>query len=322
MQIKTEINYNMDILCFINIMTADQYYISFHKDEFDKFYPMISDNTKQNINDFIEKRGYSMLSPTLTLFISSMTNFADRNLLEMLEKHTEITDSMNKTPYIFSGDDFSFYFSFFDIVLIPLINELETAGFNDFWIKNKLPQIKAKCEGVDKYMEQYNVHSLINQYKNIDDSDFTVYMCSFAKPHGIKLCGNNIISDISYTDENILSNITHEAFHPAFDWEKVKQSLKILSDKPWVKEAFINQNPNSGYNTMDGFIEEHIVEALGIYVMVQLETNIKPMEYFKSHDEGSHVISPYFYEYLCETKKESSQSFEDYFNNFVDTLKE
>ena len=320
MRIKTNINYSMDMLCFINIMTADQYYVNFHKEGFDKFYPLISDNIKHNIDDFIIKQGYSMLSPTLTLFISSMSDFTDRDLLEMLENHEEIKYSMSRTPYTFTDDEFLMYFTFFDNALVPLINELHTAGFKDFWTKNKLPHIKAKCEDIDKYMEQYDIHSLINQYRNFDNTDFAVYICSFAKPHGIKLCGNNIISDISYTNKNILSNVTHEVFHPAFDWDKVKQSIEVLADKPWVKEAFINQNPNSGYHNIEGFIEEHIVEALGIYVMVQLGTEINPMEYFKIHDEGSHVISPYFYKYLSETKKEPSQSFEEYFNKFVDIM--
>jgi len=320
MRIKTSICYNFDILCLINIMTADQYYIDFHKDIFEKYYPLISGKIKQNIHDFIKKQGYSMLSPALTLFISSLSNFYDRNLIEMLNNNTEIADSMNRTPFIFPDDEFSMYFSFFNCAIIPLIGELEAEGFKEYWMDTKLPKIINKCEDVDQYLKKYNVHSLVNQFKNIDDSDFTIYMCSFAKPHGIKLCGNNIISDISYSEKSILSNVTHEVFHPAFDFGRVKQSLQILADKPWVKDAFKKQNPNSGYHTMDGFIEEHIVEALGIYVMVKLNTDINPTEYFKNHDEGSHVISPYFYKFLLENKKEPSQSFEEYFDKFVNEL--
>lgn len=51
MQIKTKISYNLDMLCFINIMTADKYYISFHKEMFEKFYPLISNKTKYSGND-------------------------------------------------------------------------------------------------------------------------------------------------------------------------------------------------------------------------------------------------------------------------------
>jgi len=312
----------LDILCFLNIMTANKYYIDFHKELFEKFYPLISEKTKQNIQEMIKQQGYSMLSPTLTLLISSLSNFNDRNLIEMLKSHDEVENSMNKIPYIFSHQDFSFYFSFFDSAIIPLIEELETAKLNNFWQANKLPLIKKRCQEIDSYMEQYSVENLISQYRNFDNSDFIVYLCSFAAPHGLKLCGNNIISDFSYSKDNILSNVTHEIFHPAFNFETVKQSLNVLAEKSWVKEAYQNQNPNSGYYTIEGFIEEHIVEALGVYVLIQLGVDIKPSEYFKNHDEGSHVISPYFYKYLLENKKDISQSFEDYFIHFVDSLNE
>ena len=70
----------------------------------------------------------------------------------------------------------------------------------------------------------------------------------------------------------------------------------------------------------EGFIEENIVEALGIYVAIKLGANIEPFQYFKDHDDGSHIISPHFYKYLCENEKVREQSFEDYFINYVKSL--
>ena len=71
---------------------------------------------------------------------------------------------------------------------------------------------------------------------------------------------------------------------------------------------------------MSGFIEENIVEALGIYIAIKIGADIDPKKYFIEHDNGSHVISPYFYDFLCENEKDTSQSFEDYFTSFVDSL--
>ena len=320
MKIKTEISYNLDLLCFLNIMTADDYYVKRHKEAFDKWYPKLSDTIKVKISEMIAKQGYSMLAPTFTLFISSLKDFNNRNLLEMLNNHCEIVSSMNNTQYIFELSRFEMYFSFFSETIVPLITELEKNGFYEFWKEFQLPLIKAKCLQVDNYMQDYKVDDLISQFRNFDSADCTVYMCSFANPHGIKLCGNKLISDVAYSTDTILSNVTHELFHPAFDFDIVKQSLQKLSEKSWVIDAFANQNPNSGYHSMDGFIEEHIVEALGIYVLVQLGIDIEPYEYFKTHDEGSHVLSPHFYKYLCENKKGHSQSFEDYFMKFADSL--
>jgi len=320
MKIKTSVCYNLEILCFTNIMTADQYYIKYHNGIFDKYYHFISEKTRENIQSLIKKQGYSMLSPTLTLLVSSLDDFNDRNIIEMLKSHFEIEDSMNKTPYSFSREKYDMYFYYFDCAIIPLINELEEAGLYSFWHESKLPQIKEKCKEIDLYLAKYKIEHLVNQFRDFDNSDFTVYLGSFVKPHGIKICGNNILSDFSYEDKIILSNLTHEVFHPAFDFKIVKNSLNKLAEKPWVKNAFNNQNPNSGYYHIDGFIEEHIVEALGIYVLCQLGVEIDPYEYFKIHDEGSHVISPHFYDYLNKVKKSSEMTFEEYFIEFVEQL--
>lgn len=322
MRIKTAISYNLDMLCFLNIMTEDELYVSRHKEMFEKFYPCISDKVKRSIQAMVKEQGNSMLSPKLTLLISSLPDFNNRNLVEMLKCHAEIEISINQTPYKYTHEELDSYFMFVENAIIPLIKELEAIDFYGFWKGERLPLIKEKCEIIDKYLTQYDVEQLMSQYNKIDSSDITVYLCSFTDPLGIALCGNNVITDSSYRGETILSNVTHESFHPPYDSKAVRLSLDKIAQKPWVQSAFENQNPSSGYNTMDGFIEENIVEALGIYVVNKLGVDIDPVEYFRTHDGGSHVISPYFYKYLRENEKDSTHSFEDYFIHFVDTMSE
>lgn len=318
MKIKAEISYNLDILCFVNTMTADDYFVDKHKEAFVKFFPLISDETKRNIQDMVKTLGSSMLSPRLTLHISSLTDFNSRHLIEMLRSHAEMEASLNLTPYKYSREDFDTYFSFLESAIIPLISELEAAGFYLFWKEERLPLIEKKCGEIEQYLVRYDAEQIMRRYKgDIDSSDFTVYLCSFTHPLGIKLCGNNLISDSKYKNDTILSNVTHEAFHPPYNNEAVKPYLDKIAQMPLVLTAFENQSPNSGYDTMDGFIEENIVEALGIYVLVKLGVDMNTDEYFKTHDDGSHVISPFFYKYLCEAPKDARESFEDYFIKFA-----
>ncbi len=198
-----------------------------------------------------------------------------------------------------------------------MIKELNALDFYKFWRDERLPLIKEKCGYIDKYLSQYDVEELMRQFNKTDSSDAVVYLCSFTDPLGIALCGNNSISDSSYKGETILENVMHESFHPPYDTEAVRPAIDEIARKPWVKSAFEKQEPDSGYNIMDGFIEENIVEALGIYAVVKLGVAIDPDEYFKTHDGGSHVISPYFYKYLREVTKDPNEPFEDYFVKFV-----
>lgn len=320
MKIKTAISYNLDLLCFINVMTGRKFFTDYHKDSFEKFYPAISDNVKGRINR-VMKLGFTSIGTAITMPISSVDDFNDKNLMKMLKDKTGLKKSMkNKASVYITGINALLVRILIGRVIIPLVEELERAGFKEFWQTNRLSLIQERCNDVDKYMERYNPKELLDRYINFSGSDFIVYICSFARPHGIKLCGNNMIADIAHENDSILEILTHEVFHPPYDKRKVKQSLKSLGNMPWVQKAYKNQNPDMRYRPMAGFIEENIVEALGIYVAVQLGLDIDPKKYFEEHDEGSHVISPYFYDYLCKNEKDVTISFEEYFDKFVDAL--
>ncbi|MCL2363999.1 MAG: hypothetical protein FWC71_04980 [Defluviitaleaceae bacterium] len=320
MKLLIGISYNLDVLCLLNIFTADDFYTENHQEVFDAWYPRLSDEIKDKMRALVDEQGNAMLSPTVTLFVSSLVDFNTRNLVEMLGSFNEMEASMNRTQYTFSKDAFDEQFSRFKDIYIPLIIELEENGFRAYWQERWLPKIQQKCVEIESRLTDFDMDEVLQPFGDIDNADCTIYLCAFTDPLGIKLCGNNLITDIRYSLDIILSNATHELFHPPYKYEIVQDAVQTLFNKPWVKEAFDGQSPNSGYNTMKGFIEENIVEALGIYLAVKLGAAIEPYAYFKNHDGGSHVVSPHFYKYLCESEKLRTQSFEDYFIGFVASL--
>jgi hypothetical protein len=267
--------------------------------------------------EMVKNNGSSMLSPSYTLLVSSLEDFTNRALTEMLASPAEIEERIKLSPYNFTRGELDGFFKDFKTVVIPMLNELEALGFRDFWKETRLPLILKKCGVINGYFEKHNIKELIEKYKKFGGDDVTVYLCSFARPHGIKLCGYRLISDFSYRNETILSNVTHELFHPPYDRNEAAAALNALAAKDWVVKAFESQDPHSGYPEMMGFIEENIVEALGIYIAYLLGAEKEPYEYFRRHDGGSHVISPYFFKYLTENETIPGEEFIDYFNKFV-----
>jgi hypothetical protein len=197
---------------------------------------------------------------------------------------------------------------------------LEDNGFKDYWNTVKLPIIQNKILELKPYLTQYNLEDIIGEFKDFDNSEMDVYICSFANPHGIKLCGNALLSDAAYNKETILANMTHEVFHPPYVYDEVKEYVDLLAKKDFVNKAFNEQNPLSGYSEMNGFIEENIVEALGTYIVYMLGVEKEPYEYFKMHDGGSHVLSPLFFKFMLHNKRNPEQSMNDFFISFVKTV--
>jgi hypothetical protein len=313
-------SYNLDVLCFLNVMTSDEYYVKRHREAYNKFYPLLSPDTKANMEEAVKAFGSSMISPTAALLISSLADFGSRDLIQMLISRTEIEEQIGKSPYRFTRDELDGLLNSFKAHLVPAVLELERAGFRDYWKNERLPSITQKCDEINGYFKKFDIRDLILSFKDFKDEDITVYICSLAAPHGIKLCGYSLISDMSYRNETILANVSHEMFHPPYDLKKVQSSVQALARKKWVRDAFLNQDPHSGYAEMNGFIEENVVEALGTYIVYKIEAEADPYGYFEKHDGGSHVISPRLFRYLLENPKDREQPFEDYFNGFAASL--
>ncbi len=320
MKINCKISYNLDILCFLNALSSDDYYVSRHKQAYDSFYPLFSHDIKEKIKKLVKWNNSPIFAPTFTLLISAVPSFSDMNIYNLLQARSEIEDGISKTPYHFNENEYDEIFARFSDTIIPLIYELENNGFREYWNTVKLPIIQNKISELEPYLSQYNLETLIGEFKDFSGEEMDVYICSFANPHGIKLCGNTLLTDVVYNQETILANITHEVFHPPYVYSDIKEYVDILAKKNFVIKAFNEQNPLSGYSEMPGFIEEHIVEALGTYITYILGVEKEPYEYFKKHDGGSHVLSPLFFEYLLNNKRKPEQSMNDFFISFVKTV--
>jgi hypothetical protein len=151
----------MDLICLAGIMTGDELFIEIHKEIFNIWQPKLSETIKIKINDLVARRGDAFISPLVTLFISSIADFNNRNLIELLGSFDEIKESMSKTPYHFSDESFESHFSSFTDVIVPLISELEENGIREYWNENKLPLIKAKCAEMDGQLAEYNMEDVL-----------------------------------------------------------------------------------------------------------------------------------------------------------------
>ena len=323
MKITTMCNRNLDMLCFLNVATGDKFYTKVHKKEYKRFYPLLSSDIKEKINKMVAKRERTRLWPLVALLVSSVEHYESRDLLEMLQSHNEIREGIALSPY-FKDDDaekeLTMHFETFTDAVIPFIKELEDIGFAEYWDKIKRPLLEEKCNHLNNFLRKFNILDEVSTLMPFSDADIRMWICAFARPHGVKLCGYDMIADYTWDDEIILATITHEMFHPPYKFETVAEAVEKLGNMPWVIKAYNKQRPGHEYKPMSGFIEENIVEALGIYVLKKMLPKYNAYKYFKKHDYGSHVISPHFYDYLHSTPKNLVQSFEEYFIDFVDAL--
>ena len=182
-----------------------------------------------------------------------------RHKSEIRKKHSKSTNPFPPFLYFMS-------FRLINRMVIPLTKELEDAGFRDFWYKDRLPLLQKKCSELDNYFANCKIgdmDEMLSRFKAIDKNDFTIFICSFARPMGVKLCGNNMIYDYSYEkNDDALKILVHELLHPLVRHKAVQPYVKSLGKKPWVQEGYKNQKLGMTYRPMEMYVEEKFVKRV------------------------------------------------------------
>jgi len=313
-------SYNLDLLNFLNILTGEKFYLNRHEGTYELFGEQLSSRSKASLKEAVRINGSAMLGPILSLVISAVPNFENRSILSMLADPAFLESCLKQYQYYDKGI-WSEKAPIFEMI-IPVLQELEDIGFKEYWQQERLPAIKQMQRKLQIYAKEFHLDKEIKQMlgQGHAPESITVYLCSFAAPHGIKICGPKYISDISFSMETTLGIAVHEMFHPPYDARNLQNELEILGNDPLLQHAFKTKDPKYGYPTMTGFIEENVVEAMAIFICHKIGLEEDPLGYFKKHDEGSHMLSVVLFEAFSKHPKSIEQPFEDYFRELLAKL--
>lgn len=320
MRFEVKYSYNLDILNFMNVLTGDVFYTEIHDEAYRNFAQRISESARNQINEAVKSHGSSMLGPFLTLVLSSIEGFEQKDLLKILGDGSQLHDSFSVQPY-YNAEKWPTHENTLSL-LLPVVKELEESGFREYWLSERFPLINEKITEIQQFAKEYHFQEEL-QFMLGPGSLFdsiSLYLCSFASPHGIKLCGPRYISDVSFPTRFTLAISIHEMFHPPYDANKIKELINFIGGDQLIKHAFINQNPNHGYSTMEGFIEENVVEAMALHVCGKIGLEDDPFGYLEKHDGGSHVLSVILLEYFKKYPKDKDQTFQEYFEFIISRM--
>ncbi|MFC1713807.1 hypothetical protein ACFL6S_09070 [Candidatus Poribacteria bacterium] len=318
MKFSIYFSYNLDLLNLMNVLTGEEFYVGCHRDAFARFGGSLSDDSQHHIKEAVDinSRG-AMLGPFLCLVISAVPNFERRSVTRMFSDANLLKQSFSQYRY-FSSEKWPMQKSIFRL-LLPVVRELEAKGFREYWLTNRLPLLEEARRELSRFVYEFELQDeieyMLGPGQTIDS--ITLYLCTFAAPHGIKLCGPCYISDVAFPKAATLSAAIHEMFHPPYDANNLENELAKLGMDPLLKHAFETKDPKYGYPTMTGFIEENVVEAMALSICQRIGLGEDPLGYLLSHDDGSHVLSVILLEYFKRYPKLGSQTFEEYFRDLL-----
>src|SRR5215475_509540 len=172
----------MDTVCFLNVLTGDEFYTRYYKDDYARFGPQLTPaaraalaNLKRKIKD--EKK--NIISAFLALYFSATE---DRTLDDMLNtlKHSEHTqNNLKKTTY-YSDSGWDLYESVKDD-LRTVLSFLKSINFESYWKQEVLPKIEGKIAEIKKDLPKYNVINEVERLlgTRLASNSLTVYILKY-----------------------------------------------------------------------------------------------------------------------------------------------
>lgn len=299
-------SFKFDVLCFLNTLSADPYYLYYYQDEFDKFKPQFTQTAQEsftNLKRKIKDENQGIISAFLCLYFSATEDKTLDDMLKTLENSDRLRNNLIQTPY-FSEDSWELYESVREDLKTAFLF-LKDIKFQFYWEENILEKVKQKIFSIEKDLPKYNV--IVENEKHLgfalSSNKISVYMLYYSQPHGIKVTGTRFLTDTAWSFEIVLRNAVHEMMHPPYDLindDELRNILFLLKDDEFLMDKVLNHNPSFGYNSFEGFIEENCVQALEQIINEKLEIEKDAHNRWKESDDGMHVFAVVLYNIMKE----------------------
>ncbi len=293
-------SFKFDLLCLLNTLTADPYYLKYYQEEYDYFKDKLTPEAVSALSELKRKlkdENGQIISAYLCLHFSVYEEESLDDMIAWLDRENEIKERFKQTPY-YSEDSWEIFAQTLPElkIIFPILKEIDFTGY---WEKNILPKVTEKITDLENTMGQNDVIKEVESYlgKKLDSETITVYVLYYSQPHGIKITGTRFLTDAAWNHKIVLNTAIHEMMHPPFDWDdpELKAADEKLKQDPFLINAFENRDMSSGYTSLDGLIEENCVKSMDQQISEQFGISNGPGNKWKDLDGGMHVLAPVLY---------------------------
>lgn len=122
-------SYALDVVNFLNVLTDDPFYTKPHEQAYAEWSPRLSASARTAVRRCAQERGSNMLGPWLAYNISETSGFETVNPARFLEDSSEARS------------------------LGPVLDELETKGFREYWERERVPGIRRRIAEMERYLQ-------------------------------------------------------------------------------------------------------------------------------------------------------------------------
>jgi hypothetical protein len=313
-----------DILCLLNALSGDPYYLHYYQAEYDHFHPLFTPEEQAafiQLKHTIKDEGHEIISAKLALYYSAVNDETLPEMIRTAHDSSHMEEALRKTSY-WNADSWRNYESARPALEVAL-RALERTGFPEYWAANARPGIEKRIGELSLDLPKYDIIPVIESCLGFPLPSHTikVYLLAYSEPHGIRITGLQFLTHVSYPFGVVLHNAIHESMHPPYhaDDVNVHRAIDLLSKDPLVIDKVEHHDPSFGYNTAPGYIEEDSVQALEAIVSERFGVAHNPCKYWQGQDDGMHVLAAALYVGYKRAQGERPQPYSSWFSAAVES---
>lgn len=181
---------------------------------------------------------------------------------------------------------------------------LRDTGFVEQYRQESLPNIDAAI--ASDYADVIS-HDVIPEQERLLgrelDPQIDIIIVRYAEPYGMRILGQRFVAYYGWDATTQLRIAAHEIFHPPYDPNDA-ELIELLSElrfDPWLKSIVEDHDPQFGYNSFEGVVNEGSTQALDQIVSDRLGFSQEPGQRWRHSDGGMHMLAAALYHAMQES---------------------
>lgn len=290
----------LDALAFLGPLSGGELYLRHYADDLAALAPRLTAGTVAAAKRLYQSgsaAGFGLVGPGLSVIFSvdGAHESLDRLIAALDAREMALLPAYRASPY-WSAESWA-WFGAEAGALRAILEDLRTAGFPAFRAQ-RIGAIDARIAETARALSRFDV---IRWQEKLTGRSFApeirVVLLQFAKPHGIKVQGQQFLQSADYDLTITVRNAAHEMLHPPFDMDGAtgRAVLATLSRDPLLRRIVDEHDPKWGYTTLDGLLNEDVCQALDQLISEALGVARNPADRWTRADDGIHVLAAGLY---------------------------
>ena len=303
---KVRASEGFDALAFLGPLAGRELYLRFYQADADAFAPRLPAAIRTDIAALwqeAETAGFGLLGPVLSVLFSGNDDSSLAALIASAADPEARLLSAYRASDNWSESDWAWFLSTAPR-LKAVLEAMQAAGFAAFRAE-RAGSLDTRIAELTRDLAAYDVISLHEKLTGRSfDPEIEVVLLQFCKPHGIKVQGQTFLQAADWNTAITVRNAAHEMLHPpvAMDGPAAKTALAVLEKDALIMRIVREHDPQWGYTTLDGLLNEDLAQALDQLIGEALGVGRNPADRWRQSDDGIHVLAGAFYGMLRDDK--------------------